>query len=79
VPAHAASSELSLDHVFKSTQARRQDAEGDGFSFDQFFADELGDAAAKTGGEAASPSAKGGGPGDDIEQFNNWLNGLKKT
>ena len=79
VPAHAASSELSLDHVFKTTQGRRQDAENDGFSFDQFFADELGDNASKGGAEPPSTPAKSAGPGDDIAQFNNWLNGLKKT
>jgi tetratricopeptide (TPR) repeat protein len=79
VPAHAASSELSLDHVFKTGQGRRQEAEADGFSFDQFFADELGDAAAKGGVEPSSSPETSSGPGDDIAQFNNWLNGLKKT
>jgi tetratricopeptide (TPR) repeat protein len=77
VPAHAASSELSLDHVFKSTQPRRQDADTIDFSFDQFFSDELGDTAPKSGTEPSANS--GGAPGDDIAQFNNWLNGLKKT
>jgi tetratricopeptide (TPR) repeat protein len=79
VPAHTANSELSLDHVFKSTQARRPEAEGDGFSFDQFFADDMTDSAAKGGADGNSSSGKGGGPADDIAQFNNWLNGLKKT
>ena len=79
VPAHAASSELSLDHVFKSTQPRRQDVENIDFSFDQFFSDELGDNAPKSGTEPSANAGKGGAPGDDIAQFNNWLNGLKKT
>jgi tetratricopeptide (TPR) repeat protein len=79
VPAHAASNELSLDHVFKSTQARRQDTENDSFSFDQFFSDELTDNGPKSGTEPAASSGTGGAPGDDIAQFNNWLNGLKKT
>ena len=74
----AITSELSLDHVFKSTQARRPEAEVDGFSFDQFFADDMTDSASKDEADKSS-SGKGGGPADDIAQFNNWLNGLKKT
>jgi hypothetical protein len=82
VPAHAASSELSLDHVFKTTPARPRESEGDGFSFDQFFAEELSEGTAKGGAEpptAPGNAGPGGGAGDDIAQFNNWLNGLKKT
>ena len=79
VPAHAASNELSLDHVFKSTQPRRQDVDNIDFSFDQFFSDELTDNAPKGGTEPSANAGKGGAPGDDIAQFNNWLNGLKKT
>lgn len=75
VPAHEASSELSLDHVFKANAPvpRREDA--DAFSFDQFFSEESG--------ETSEPSGEQGGAGapggDDIAQFNAWLNGLKKT
>ena len=83
VPAHAASSELSLDHVFKTTPARPRETEGDGFSFDQFFADELADGSAKGGARAAVRAGQSRGRrrsvADDIAQFNNWLNGLKKT
>ena len=77
MPAHRAADELSLDHVFKSNPAPRQEAEGEGFSFDQFFADDMNEAAPKPGAEATSSAAHGAG--DDIAQFNNWLNGLKKT
>ncbi|MDB4876259.1 MAG: hypothetical protein JWM41_2705 [Gemmatimonadetes bacterium] len=74
MPAHRASSELQLDHVFKGNSPPR--ADGDGFSFDQFFAEEMAEGA---------PSATSEGSGaptevtDDIAQFNAWLNGLKKT
>jgi tetratricopeptide (TPR) repeat protein len=77
MPAHRASDELSLDHVFKSNAAPRPEAEGEGFSFDQFFADDMSEAASKPGAEPTSTPAQGGS--DDIAQFNNWLNGLKKT
>lgn len=76
VPAHKASSELSLDHVFKTGQAPRAEGEGDGFSFDQFFSEDLGDTPTK--GPHETPAAPKQGP-DDIAQFNAWLNGLKKT
>jgi len=76
VPAHEASSELSLDHVFKANAPvpRREDA--DAFSFDQFFSEESGETTEPSGGEQGSAGAAGG---DDIAQFNAWLNGLKKT
>ncbi len=81
-PAHAASNELSLDHVFKSTPPRPKEAENDGFSFDQFFADDLSEASPKAGAEppaSSGKSAASGETGEDIAQFNNWLNSLKKT
>jgi tetratricopeptide (TPR) repeat protein len=76
VPAHEASSELSLDHVFKANAPvpRRDDA--DAFSFDQFFSDELGQGAGGGEVEAGREPAE---RGEDIAQFNAWLNGLKKT
>ena len=77
MPAHAASSELSLDHVFKTGQPKRPEPDADGFSFDQFFAEELGETAPRPGTE--SPAPQGGKGTDDIAQFNKWLNGLKKT
>jgi tetratricopeptide (TPR) repeat protein len=75
-PAHRAPDELSLDHVFKAGTPPRQSGGANGFSFDQFFADEMGDPAGESAPEAApgSPEAT-----DDIAQFNAWLNGLKKT
>jgi len=75
-PARRATDELSLDHVFKSNPAPKPEAEGDEFSFDQFFADDMSDAAPKSRTEPASSAAQGA---DDIAQFNNWLNGLKKS
>lgn len=81
-PAHAASNELSLDHVFKSTPPRAKEGESDSFSFDQFFADDLAQGAPKSGAEPPAAPGKGtsgGDAGDDIAQFNNWLNSLKKT
>lgn len=76
MPAHRAADELSLDHVFKSNPAPRPEADGEGFSFDQFFAEDMNDSAAKPS-EPTSAAAQRGS--DDIAQFNNWLNGLKKT
>jgi hypothetical protein len=73
VPAHRASSELSLNHVFRAGQRPN---EGEGFSFDQFFAENAAeDAPPPTDTPATGmPEAT-----DDIAQFNAWLNGLKKT
>jgi len=76
LPAHRAASELSLDHVFRGNTTPRPAGDTDGFSFDQFFADEATDGAAETSGDAAPSAAQGA---DDIAQFNAWLNGLKKT
>ena len=76
IPAHEASSELSLDHVFKANAPVPRREDPDAFSFDQFFSEESGESS------AAGPSEQSGGAasgGDDIAQFNAWLNGLKKT
>ncbi|HKO16525.1 MAG TPA: tetratricopeptide repeat protein, partial [Gemmatimonadaceae bacterium] len=76
-PTKPAETELSLDHVFrKPTPASGSPAQG-GFSFDQFFSQQ-----AQEGGESASAEvARDGHPtdGDDIQQFNAWLEGLKKS
>ena len=72
-PAREASTELSLDRVFRQpTPAHAGEASAAGFSFDQFFSGERSDDS-----EPSAPDA----PGDphDIEQFNAWLNGLKKS
>ena len=71
-PARQAATELSLDHVFRAPGQRRSADDNSGFSFDQFFA---GDLSEESGGQKA-PAA---GDVDDLEQFNAWLNGLKKT
>ncbi|MEP6493816.1 MAG: tetratricopeptide repeat protein [bacterium] len=76
VPAHRASNELRLDHVFKANTPPRSDVEDEGFSFDQFFSDDMSDPAAGTPGDGGAPSPEST---DDIAQFNAWLNGLKKT
>ena len=73
-PAHRASNELSLDHVFKGNSHPR--GEPNDFSFDQFFSEDMTDAPSAgnlPGGVAPTD------PSDDIAQFNAWLNGLKKT
>lgn len=70
-PAREAASELSLDSVFRQpTAAHAGERTSDGFSFDQFFAGERND-------DLGTPAAPG--DPDDIEQFNAWLNGLKKS
>jgi len=77
VPAHRASSELSLDHVFKGGGSQTPSGAGaDNFSFDQFFSPEAA-APAEEGVERANDTPAAAT--DDIAQFNAWLNGLKKT
>jgi tetratricopeptide (TPR) repeat protein len=80
-PTRAASSELSLDKVFRGSPEGVAPSDG-GFSFDQFFSD-----ARPAGSDVAAPTMSppetgrsGGGAGDahDIEQFTAWLEGLKK-
>ncbi len=70
-PAREAGNELSLDRVFRQpTPAHAGEASAGGFSFDQFFAGE------RTDDSEAGPEKPG--DDDDIQQFNAWLNGLKK-
>jgi hypothetical protein len=72
-PAREASGELSLDRVFRQpTPAHAGEGSAGGFSFDQFFAGE------RTEDSEADATGKPAGD-DDIEQFNAWLNGLKKS
>jgi tetratricopeptide (TPR) repeat protein len=69
-PARQAANELSLDRVFRQpTPAHAGDASG--FSFDQFFSGERTDDSHAVAPDKPDP--------DDIEQFNAWLNGLKKS
>jgi tetratricopeptide (TPR) repeat protein len=74
-PAHQATTELSLDHVFRdggNVGGRGQSP----VSYDQFFAQPAPSAAPST--ESTSASAPPTTGSDDIEQFNAWLQGLKK-
>ena len=74
-PAHRAPTELSLDHVFKSNTPRAPEKEG--FSFDQFFSEGAAEQQSTPRAEPANePHVESG---DDIAQFNAWLNGLKKS
>ena len=75
-PSKPASSEISLDHVFRhATPATGSQSHS--FSFDQFFSQQAQqDVAASDATPAAEESA---GLSDDIQQFNAWLEGLKKT
>jgi hypothetical protein len=80
-PTRAASSELSLDNVFRGAPEGAAPVDG-GFSFDQFFSDALpegGDVAAPTMSPPETGRSSGGGDdAHDIEQFTAWLEGLKK-
>jgi tetratricopeptide (TPR) repeat protein len=76
-PATPAATELSLDHVFRHATPSNATQQQGGFSFDQFFSRQAQDEA---GGATPEPAREGeGGEGDDIQQFNAWLEGLKKT
>jgi hypothetical protein len=76
LPAHRASSELSLDHVFRtSTPAKGLDS-GGSFSFDRFFSNESVEQSPTPTPEQPPSTA---GSADDIAEFNAWLSGLKKT
>ena len=76
IPAHEASSELSLDHVFKANAPVPRREDQDSFSFDQFFSEAPGD---EPSGNDDQPGPGSAETSDDIAQFNAWLNGLKKT
>lgn len=77
-PTRAAKNEISLDHVFRESGSRpATPRERTNFSFDQFFS-EGASSPAKGGGEPAGTPADDDAPTDDIEQFNSWLEGLKK-
>jgi hypothetical protein len=77
MPAHRAKDELSLDHVFKGNSTPRTAPDGDSFSFDQFFSEEVSAGPAEPRVDPGAPQTKGAD--DDIAQFNAWLDGLKKT
>ncbi len=75
-PARRATEELSLDSVFRESQAPSAPQNG-GFSFDRFF--EGGRSGRGTPARETPAIAQGAtGVEADIEQFNSWLQGLKK-
>jgi tetratricopeptide (TPR) repeat protein len=76
-PATPAATELSLDHVFRHATPAAGTASHSSFSFDQFFSQQAQQDVAAADAESSSES--GGGQTDDIQQFNAWLEGLKKT
>ncbi len=75
-PAHAASSELSLNQVFTDAAPQRPSRKSASFSFDQFFSQTAQVSATPrqptpSAAMPAQPSA------EEAEQFQNWLKGLK--
>ncbi|HKN67284.1 MAG TPA: tetratricopeptide repeat protein [Gemmatimonadaceae bacterium] len=75
-PSKPAASELSLDHVFRhATPAAGSQSHS--FSFDQFFSQQAQQDVAAS--DAAPATEESAGLSDDIQQFNAWLEGLKKT
>ncbi|MDE3126508.1 MAG: tetratricopeptide repeat protein [Gemmatimonadota bacterium] len=76
-PARRATEELSLDNVFREPQAAPP-AEPTGFSFDQFFAGGTPTRGAVPVRETPVESQPPESADADIEQFNSWLEGLKK-
>lgn len=78
-PAHAASTELSLDQVFPEPAAARPSRRtSSSFAFDQFFAEAAPAPPARTSKlTPAVPTAAVQTP-EEIEQFQTWLQGLKK-
>jgi hypothetical protein len=79
-PARAASTELSLDHVFREIDRKAAPArQAGGYSFDQFFAEAPSAGSPERGPRAnAAEEEEDRRSPDDIEQFNSWLQGLKK-
>jgi tetratricopeptide (TPR) repeat protein len=74
-PARPATNELSLDAVFGGGE-KAPPAAPSSFSFDQFFSQR---AAAEHGGAAATGGgAAGAAAPDDVAQFTQWLEGLKR-
>lgn len=79
-PARQAATELSLDAVFREPTSTARRSSTPSFSFDQFFSDGASDRGTAPATPEQGGPAQGGGAGtDDIEQFNAWLEGLKKS
>ena len=85
-PARTAKAELSLDQIFRDSPPPRGAPAGNAsaFSFDQFFSQaEAAEDASRppsgtSGGSTGAGATGGTSEADDIEQFNAWLEGLKK-
>jgi tetratricopeptide (TPR) repeat protein len=79
-PTRPASGELSLDSVFR--EGSRTPRTSQGFSFDQFFSQNVEGDKTSGGGRTSQEASAAGEPAerseDDIEQFNSWLQGLKQ-
>ena len=65
-----------VDNVVKTGKATRAKSAGDAYAFDRFLAADSSDGSAKSGAKPQTSPRQGA---DDIAQFTNWLNGLKKT
>lgn len=77
-PTVPAPGDLSLDHVFRhATPAAGGTTQPPSFSFDQFFSQQAHQDVSAPESESAGEGPSG--PSDDIQQFNAWLEGLKKT
>ena len=79
-PTRPATGELTLDSVFR--EGSRSPRTSQGFSFDQFFSQNVeGDKTSggeRTSGEVPAAGEPAERSEDDIEQFNSWLQGLKQ-
>jgi len=75
-PAHPATTELSLDNVFRDGSGAASARNPSAVSYDQFFSQPAPTRPSNT--DESSPATPAAGGSDDIEQFNAWLQGLKK-
>jgi hypothetical protein len=76
-PSTPAATELSLDHVFRHATPASSSGAHSSFSFDQFFSQQAQHDVAAS--EPESSAGESAGLSDDIQQFNAWLEGLKKS
>ena len=80
-PSRPATGELTLDSVFRDGGSRGPRT-SQGFSFDQFFSQNVDGDRTSGGANAPGEAPASGEPAergeDDIEQFNSWLQGLKQ-
>ena len=74
-PARRASHELSLDNVFKADSVAPA-PQPSAFSFDQFFSSPTPAAGVPVADQSQGTPEPASA--EDIEQFNSWLQGLKK-